>query len=260
MITQFYTLDISGGTLYVQVDHTKATTTEDMTGEAWFQREGFECRLRFDAVDARIRIRHLLFGIERFQTFWENQHEFVFLLKACFECMNLLYPEAKGVEACRLYVDTGKPEAASYYTLDNLGEAMFGTSWWSHHFAAKQHHSEEEPYGYLYEKPDIMTFTYGPYGRDAVRLLQQLEPGYKTLPHSLAFFQSLQHGDMLANIHPWLVYYIQNHNNVGKELIPCDLGKRLLAEEDMEYTEPFEHQEAPSGLCVRSRVVTVRKH
>lgn len=259
MITQFYTLDISCGTLYVQVDHTPATTKEGMKGEAWFQREGFECKLCFDAVDRRIRIRHLQYGIQRFQTFWEHQGELVFLLKVCFECMNLMYPEAKGVETCRLYVDTGKPEAASYYTLDNLGEAMYGTWWWSHHFDAKPLRTEEERFAYLYEKPDIMTFTYGPYGRDAVRFLQAMESAYNTLPHTLAFFQTLQHGDMLANIHPWLVYYIQSSNNPGIAVIGCDLGKRLLSDEDMEYTEPFDKLESPKGLCVRSKLVTVRK-
>jgi hypothetical protein len=137
---------------------------------------------------------------------------------------------------------------------------MYGTWWWTHHFDAKPLHTEEDRFAYLYEKPDIMTFTYGPYGRDAVRFLQQMEGAYKTLPHSLAFFQSLQHGDMLANIHPWLPYYIQSVNNPGKAVIPCDLGQRLLAEEDMDYAEPFDKQESPRGLCVRSRLVTVRKN
>lgn len=259
MTTQFYTLDISGGTLYVQVDHTHASQTEAMRGEAWFQRDGFECLLRFDGVDCRIRIRHLLYSIERFQTFWENQDMFVYCLKACFEFMILLYPEAIYIEPMKLYVDTGLPEASSYYTLDNVGEAMYGKWWWSHHFNAIPLPSGEERFEYLYEKPDIMTFTYGPYGRDAVRLLQQLEAGYKTLPHSLAFFQSLQNGDMLANIHPWLVYYIHNTNTPGKAGIPCNLEKRLLAEDDVAYTEPFERQESPKGLCVKSKLIQVRK-
>jgi hypothetical protein len=253
MITQYYVLDISGTPCYVQMDHTPASPSGPMKGEGWFQTEGFQCRLTWSGEHPTLlQCADVLFGFQRFQTFWEvGQQHLCQSLRICFQWMALLYPEATHVEVGTLFVDTGQHEASQYYTLDNLGIAMYGTSWWSHAMGGIPVSPLDT--AILLKKPDIMTFTYGPYGRDAVRFLQQLEGAYKTLPTSLAFFQTLQNGDMLSNIHPWLVHYIHTNTTTSIMHIPICLEPRLVPEEAIEYTEPFERAEPIRGLCVRSK-------